>query len=513
MPNMNIDALFQLVKSLEKSEKRNFKLYATRNSADEELKIIQLFDGLDKMETYDEEAILRKNPSIKKQQLSNLKASLYKQILSSLRLLKSQDNIDIQLHEQLDFARILYNKALYQQALKVLAKIKENARQQHQTSFLVQVLFLEKKIEGLHITRSMRDRADQLTGEAEKATEKLSVISKLSNLALLLYSWYIKNGHARHEDDVAELKSFMHSHLPAGLENEKGFYERLYLNQSYCWFAFIRQDFLMYYRYTQKWVDLFTEEPSMIHVEVAHYIKGVHNLLNAHFYLKNYGKFITLLHDFERFAESTQSALIDNNKVQTFIYLQHARIHKYFFEGRFADGLEIVPFITKKVKEYQFYMDNHRVLIFYYKIASMYFGSGDYDTTIDYLNKIINWKTDLRTDLQCYSRLLHLLAHYELGNYELIEYLVKSVYRYMSKMDNISLVEEKILTFLKKAFYISPRQLKPAFEGLLYELKQLESNRFEARAFSYLDIVSWLESKISGKPIDEIIAEKWKARG
>ena len=28
-------------------------------------------------------------------------------------------------------------------------------------------------------------------------------------------------------------------------------------SQSYCWYAFIRQDFLMYYRYTQKWVDLF----------------------------------------------------------------------------------------------------------------------------------------------------------------------------------------------------------------------------------------------------------------
>ena len=35
------------------------------------------------------------------------------QILSSLRLIKNEDNIDIQLHEQLDYARILYNKGLY----------------------------------------------------------------------------------------------------------------------------------------------------------------------------------------------------------------------------------------------------------------------------------------------------------------------------------------------------------------------------------------------------------------
>jgi nitrate/nitrite-specific signal transduction histidine kinase len=53
MPNRSTDALFQLIKSLEKSEKRNFKLYAKRNSSSDELKVVKLFDALDKMETYD----------------------------------------------------------------------------------------------------------------------------------------------------------------------------------------------------------------------------------------------------------------------------------------------------------------------------------------------------------------------------------------------------------------------------------------------------------------------------
>ena len=128
MPNRSTDALFQLVKSLEKSEKRNFKLYVKRNSSSEDLKIVKLFDALDKMDAYDEEQLLKKNKSIKKQQLSNMKAHLYKQILSSLRLIKDENNIDIQLHEQMDHARILYNKGLYLQSLKVLDKMKEMAR-------------------------------------------------------------------------------------------------------------------------------------------------------------------------------------------------------------------------------------------------------------------------------------------------------------------------------------------------------------------------------------------------
>ena len=145
MPNRSKDELFQLVKTLEKAEKRNFKLFVKRNSAQEDLKIIQLFDALDKMESYDEESLLRKNKTIRKQQLSNLKAHLYKQILASLRVLKDEDNIDIQLHEQMDYARILYNKGLYNQSLKVLSRTKELAKNYNQITFWLQALFFEKR--------------------------------------------------------------------------------------------------------------------------------------------------------------------------------------------------------------------------------------------------------------------------------------------------------------------------------------------------------------------------------
>ena len=82
MPNRSTDSLFQLIKSLEKSEKRNFKLYVKRNSGAEDLKITQLFDALEKMSDYDEAQLLRKAKGVRKQQLSNLKAHLYRQILS-----------------------------------------------------------------------------------------------------------------------------------------------------------------------------------------------------------------------------------------------------------------------------------------------------------------------------------------------------------------------------------------------------------------------------------------------
>jgi hypothetical protein len=506
MPNLSTDALFILVKSLEKGEKRNFKLYAARNSASADLKIVQLFDALDKMKDYDEEELLRKHESIHKQQLSNLKAHLYDQILSSLRIVKQAENIDLQIHEQLDHAKILYNKGLYIQSLRILDKIKTLTKQNNQVTFLLQVLFLEKKIESLHITRSMQDRAKQLSDEIDEANERIELIAKTSNLSLQLYSWYIQHGHARNQEDRKTLDQLIQDPIIERVKLVKGFYERLYRYQCFCWYGFITQDFLMHYRYAQKWVDLFEKEENMQLIEAAQYIKGLHNLISAHFDLKNIEKFKETICILESFSEMPIVLNNKNNLIQSFIYLYIAKINQHFLEGTFSEGLAMIPAMEEKLKDIELYIDSHRVLVFYYKIACLYFGAGNAEQSIDYLNRIINWKVNLRDDLQCYARLLHLIAHYELGNTEVVAYLSKSVYRFMAKMKNLGAVEVVLFNFLRTSIQSGNED---SFETLLHKLLPLEKNKLESRAFMYLDIISWLESKIQNKEVQAIIKEKF----
>jgi hypothetical protein len=101
------------------------------------------------------------------------------------------------------------------------------------------------------------------------------------------------------------------------------------------------------------------------------------------------------------------------------------------------------------------------------------------------------------------------MAHYELGNDSIIESLIKSVYRYMARMDNLTVIEEAMFRFLRQSFTVSPRKLKPELEKFLHTIKHLEKNRFETRAFAYLDIISWVEGKVYEKPMGAIIHEKY----
>lgn len=64
--------------------------------------------------------------------------------------------------------------------------------------------------------------------------------------------------------------------------------------------------------------------------------------------------------------------------------------------------------------------------------------------------------------------------------------------------------------FIRNNVYEScGRKLKPGLKKLLSRIKQFEKNRFETRVFSYLDIISWVESKVYDQPMSAIIHQKY----
>ena len=503
------DALFQLVKSLEKAEKRHFKIYIKRSSDKEDLKVVQLFDALDSMDEYDEKVLFRKISSLNKSKLANLKTHLYKELLASLRLLKSKDSIDLQLSEHLDNARLLYNKGLKLQSLKILDKAKELAQTNQKFNTLVQLISLEKKIETLHITRSSPEKTQVLANQSMEVSRHIERVTRLSNLALLLYRWYVINGHTRNETEEKDVNLFFKNYLPADLNEVSGFYEQLYLYQSYCWYAFIRQDFLQNYQYAVKWVDLYTAQPLMITIETGHYIKGIHSLLNAHFALRNFRGFDQVLTSFEAFAQTPLANKHDNFRVHTSIYINSARINGHLMKGTFTEGVKLVPEIESNLAEYALFVDPHRIMLFNYKIAYLFFGSRDFDSAIDYLHRIIHGPVDMRIDLQCYARLLHLLSHYELGNYEILDSLSKSVHRFFAKMKNLTDVERAIFDFLQHSFDHPPKEIRASLEKFYDQIRHLEKSRYETRSFAYLDIISWVESKVFNKTMESVINQKY----
>lgn len=512
MPKQKTDDLLKLVGSLNRAEKRHFRLFVKRNQqANAEILFLQLFDILERTGEYDEEYILKRIEGIKKSQLSNLKAHLYKQLLTSLRLLNRNKDEEILLRENLDYARILYNKGLYRQALDVLDKVKKRASQIEANTVVLEIAQFEKLIEGQYITRSIEGRAEELSKECTAITKKIASSNAFSNLALRLYGLYLNIGLVSNKQDLLMVQTFFRGQLPDVQYEDLDFWGKVSYCQAYTWMHLMCHEFPLCYRYTQRWVDLFRENDRMIEANAPLYLKGIHNQLATLFNMWQYDKFVDELQQLELFPH--QYDLTNNVNVQGLYHLYQFdhQIRKHYMEGTFTQGLGLVPQIMEVIDDNRYNWDDHRIMIFYYRIACLYFGSGDNDTAIDYLNLIINQRSpNYRSDIQAYSRILSLICHFEMGNVQLVEYQVKSVYRFLAKVEHLQETQQLIFRFLRRLTRVREDQLRDEFIKLKARLDKVAENPFERRPFTFLDIPSWLESKIKDVSVEEVLRAKFE---
>ena len=511
--NSKKDFLFDLINSLSPSEKRNFKLFAKRLASNEGAKFLLLFDALDKMGAYNERELLEKAPVTKKQ-LSNMKAHLYKQVLTSLRLLYADRNIELQLNEQIDFGRILFNKGLYMQGLKTLEKAKQVASLYGLDTIMLRVVEMEKVIESQHITRSIKNRADILSEEAAVLSKKVDLKNRFSSLSLQLYGIYLKTGYIKDKEGREMLENFYKQNMPVYDFMTLGFYEKMYLFQAQVWYFHIIQDFPVCYRAAQHWVDLFHSEPQMIKVATGSYLKAYHYLLDTLFYMGYYERFAKVLEEFRLSLRQKDFVWDGNSKILSFLYLYSNLINFYFLKGDFTKGVkEIVPDLLKDIAPLKRKLDVHHLMVLHYKIACLYFGSGDNERAIVYLDQVIeNSQIGLREDLQCFAHILKLIASYEAGIDEKLDGQIRNVYRFLIKMDDLHQVQKEMMHFIRNLSRIYDHELKGAFIELREKLLTYENHPFEKRAFLYLDIISWLESKIENRPVQEIIRQKFSEK-
>lgn len=507
------DQLFTLVKSLTKAEKRNFKLYANRSKSSGDLKFIQLFDVMDKLEENDSAVILGKLDGVKRSQLPNLKRHLYKQILISLRLIHIQKNVDIQIREQIDFARILYGKGLYLQSLRLLDRIKMIAIENHQDILHLEILEFQKLIEERHITRSRKieNKVENLVDEALERSEVIHNSCKLSNLKIEVHGFYIQFGHVKNQRDTKIVKDLFKTRLANINQDNLSFFEKVYLNQSYVWYYYTLLDFEKCFEYALKWIGIFEEYPNLKSEEPDLYMRGYHYVLTSLFILKKQKAFAKHIGLFQQFHQDYEKKLNPNSQMLAFLYLNTARLNFHFIDGSFSDGVEIVPNITKQIEKLRDKLDVHRIMVFYFKIAYMHIGNADYDRALDFLNNIIDLKAGhLREDIQCYARILQLICHFELGHYDLLTYLIKSVYRFLEKMKELNKVQLETLRFFSSIITLIDHEKKESYQQFYDQLQILEEDHYEKRAFVYFDILSWVKSKIKKKPFAEMVKKRAK---
>ncbi|MBR7102389.1 MAG: hypothetical protein IKC92_02220 [Tidjanibacter sp.] len=501
------EAVFELIHSLTKAEKRNFKLYAGRLSGNRSSKYLALFDALESMEEYDEERLLARCPELSKVQLPNQKAHLYRQILKSLRLISVQHSTLLQIREQADFARILYDKGLYSHAGRMVERAVALAEHTERYPELMGLSSLQRAVSVSGISADMVAVADGAIRRDERLWRKMENINRLSRLSVRCFDLHQRLGYARSQKDMDLLSRRLGPELALYKDVDErtlSFSERFYLYQSRAWFNYIRHGFALSYRYARKWIALFDERPEMKEAMYEAYLKGYAQLLDGLYLMRRYSIFTQALEAFE--AESATLASIGTNAdMLTSQILFTGHLNKSLMEGNFKEGLWHTKRIDSYLRRYGDRLTINERMMLDYKIGYTYFLDGNYDRCRTHLSRVIAVRDpQVRRDLQCYARMLNLIVLYEQGADFNLDQQVRSVYSFIVKMRDMTEMKQIFFRFFKSLGTVGAGSMKQEFQKLYDDLRAHTTQPYERRFFYYLDLPVWLESRITGRSIGEI---------
>ena len=511
------DSLFLLIQRMSKSEKRFFKLHAARQGG--EKKFIALFDVIEKMKVYNESTISFTENSLSAKQLPNQKVFLYNYLLDCLRSCNSANTIDIQLADMCGHARVLYDKCLYRDCIRIIDRAKKLASKHDRSTHQLELLDLEKLVIRQTITVNHAERVGESVLKTQQVLEEIENVNQFENLSIRLNVFYVQSGFIRDRNDLLKVETFFKKTLPSYNEAALSFHEKLYLYYALTGYYFFIQDFRTGYRYAKTWVNLFDAHPEKIRYHTELYIRSLNSLLVA----------LNKIHALEEF-EVVHKKLVslkrredrektENINLNLFKAIYVHEINRHFMRGEFRSGTRIVARLENELNRFIPLLDHQSILLLDYKIACLYFGADQYKSALHWLNRIIREKDiSVREDLHAFARILALICHHELGNDRLAESHIKSLYRFLLKKANpgnaagrsaISAYNKLIIAFIRKLHRnLSSKQVNKLFLELKEKLEPLTRQRFEKRAFYYFDIISWLESKIEKRTVEEIIKMK-----
>jgi tetratricopeptide (TPR) repeat protein len=180
--------------------------------------------------------------------------------------------------------------------------------------------------------------------------------------------------------------------------------------------------------------------------------------------------------------------------------------------GEFDKSVELIVEIEKQQALFEGKISKEMEVLLTYNKAYSYFGTGDYKKALQYINEVLNDnEQNLRQDIYSFSRLFNIVIHYELENYDFLEYVVKSTNRYLSKQERDYQVENVCIKSIRKLAKTAETVNRiEIFEKMESEISELLTDHNERVVLEYFDISSWLRSKIKKISFEEEIKMRLK---
>lgn len=483
------EELHQLIKSLNMSEKRYFKIHSTRHIIGETNNYTRLFDAIEAQEEYNEEEIKKKfegETFIK--HLPSEKHYLYNHILESLNAFYKEKTFLTRSSNMLISIEILYNRGLFAQCLKLINKIKAEAYELEKFSALLIIIRWETIV---YIKQEEGKKLDNILIEEQRVLEMMRVQAPLMQMAFNLQT-NIDRGKAS-EAYLVEKEKELERLLPKDKKTNSFWASYYYYSsKSLIYTVQNRQNerFVCFWEIKR----IMDEAPAFIKDVPAVYHINYNNLVNVMIYLEKYEEAEKLIKEQRAFLD-TYGIKSPTLSKTVFLNSYESELFFHYKTGNFQRAAEVSRSVESEVKKMSpnigpIYFD----LLFFMAVTELMVKN--YKSATRWLNKILNEERNysLRKEIQINTRLLYLIVLFEMDDV-LFDNRLKATKRFLLNepdfkkhikiAEAIGLLEE----------YAADKKSKPKIKKLIGEIRK-DYKTGERLVNKHFDFAEWLDNKL-----------------
>lgn len=501
-----IETLILLINSMTKAEKRSFSL--NRKTADYTI----LFDLINKNSLVTPTLLRKQYSEARPNSNFNVTVSyLYKNLLDTLLYLQENNDTITFLLNQLLKARILFDKAIYDEALDMLNQVKIKARESEIESIFLSAAQLE--LEYLHFLNFPNISERELLSKHMQVNESLKIIRRVNEQSVLhelmkhriLYKDNVRSERqkeALNDLVVSEMSVIASSNIETfEIKKQHQLFQSAYLISVGDYKSALRS-----YHELNK---LFEENERFWLNPPVYYLMALEGILDSLRSIKEYDSMIYFIDKMKSLKLRNLSASGFQLNLASLIFLYE--LFPMLDSGQFAKASKWIDANKEGIidKMHLLPLNRQAAIALYTSLA--YFGQKNYKEAHRVLVKVFLQGQNFHyLPLYRTIRLVNLMTLYEMGTLNDYDFEIRSFSRAISKIKKAYRLEHVMLRFFRKQSFSSVER-EAEWKKLSPLLENISNDIYEKQLLRLFDFTAWIESKLLKLPLSEVLDKKWQS--
>ncbi|BDS14307.1 hypothetical protein [Aureispira anguillae] len=490
--------IHQVIQKLSKEEKRKVTIHI-KALGKKGMEHLRLFKAIAKQEAYNEEALKK---SFRRMSLSVEKRRLYDLIMETLVQFHKTADIQQELLTGLQHFQLLFKKELYEQARSEIFRLKKLAEQHELLHFIqlinAQVIKLENTV--FLFANYTDDSFDNFTNNLKQHKNQLSNLMDYRLLKIQLDHSFRKMVIA--PEYAEKIEQIMENPLLQSIDNAKSKAAKLCFYDMHLFYNFLKTDYPKSLYYSLKSLSLFEQHFKII-CPPEKYMNYLQNAVTTATFLRKANLISELFQKIEQ-----NNLLIKYRRTAFKLKTLEMKANWYILLGDVKGGMQLIEDHIDWLS--QLPTETNSI---YYCFASICYMAQDYEQALTFIEIILDKdKNKQHIKLKHIASLFKLYIYFDLDNSSLLESWQRSIYRKFYPDKGNHRVELIIINAFKHLLNASPKEQITVFKNLQETLidfhKTATAN--ELRIIKLSSIMMWLESKLSGKTIPELLQREIK---